>query len=448
MNSPEESETTPLELLLLRDSDALPAHTVMRTLADSSARISFSEQSISLWLALPELSATELRYIVDQAIKSVQKLVTIGEVTLRATDIDDDTLMTIALDLHHRFNAAISLPDHPKVYESMLQIAAAEGQYREWVNEDPSTRTSIAIAEDVQEWASEQSQVTVKVLEEEELETLGMRLLLAVGGASVNSPPRLVLAEYRPDGNTEAPLALVGKGVTFDTGGINVKPYASYVSMMKNDMGGAALAVALFEALVEGGYEKPLLLVVPTCENAVGEKAMRPGALVESYSGKTVRIDHTDAEGRLILADAIAYAGEVYKPYEFICFATLTTSALNSYGPFATPVHFADSSLQERIQEAGARLGEDFHFFPKRLWHSIANQDKEADLRNTARLPGNASAGAGSRNAAHFLLEFANAPLCHFDIFATTWNWSGEAPGCGYGATGAPLRSLLRTFSN
>ena len=86
--------------------------------------------------------------------------------------------------------------------------------------------------------------------------------------------------------------------------------------------------------------------------------------------------------------------------------------------------------------------------WPKRLWHTIANEDKEADLRNTARLPGNASAGAGSRNAAHFLLEFANAPLCHFDIFASTWNWSGEAPGAGFGATGAPLRTLLSAFES
>ena len=245
----------------------------------------------------------------------------------------------------------------------------------------------------------------------------------------------MVLAEYRPEGATGAPTAIVGKGITFDTGGINVKPYASFVSMMKNDMGGAALACALFESLVESGYDKPLLLVVPTCENAVGEKAMRPGALVKSYSGKTVRIDHTDAEGRLVLADAIAYAGDTYAPAEFICFATLTTSALNSYGPFATPVHFANSDFQGRIETSGSAMGEDFHFFPKRLWHSIANQDKEADLRNTARLPGNASAGAGSRNAAHFLLDFAS-----------TWNWSGEAPGAGYGATGAPLRSLIAAF--
>lgn len=399
-----------------------------------------------LQLQLPELACSEIRYVVDQAVKKVGGLVSLDSASLKGPEMDSDHLFTIAMDLHHRFSGKVSLPGNVELQQSMAISAKAEDLYRAWVNEDPSTRTSIAIAADLCQWAENVDEVEMEVLQEEELQAKGLRLLLAVGGASEESPPRLAIAHYRPEGSSDAPLAIVGKGVTFDTGGINVKPYASFVSMMKNDMGGAAIAVALFQALVESGYNKPLLLVVPTCENAVGEKAMRPGAVVESYSGKKVRIDHTDAEGRLILADALAYAGDNYSPSEFLCFATLTTSALNSYGPFATPVHFADDTRQAAIADAGEALGEDFHFFPKRVWHSIANEDKEADLRNTARLPGHASAGAGSRNAAHFLLEFAGAPLCHFDIFASTWNWSGEAPGAGYGATGAPLRSVLRAL--
>ncbi|MBL4634866.1 MAG: leucyl aminopeptidase family protein [Kofleriaceae bacterium] len=440
----------PLFLSLRRGRCDLPGGTAISALAESEASIRLEMQAVHLQIALPELSRSEQRYVVDQAIKSLHSVVKLNSVSVEGQGIDDDTLETIGLDLHHRFSGKITLPQHPEVEKAVTLTAKAEDLYRRWVNEDPSTRTSIAIASDTRKWAQSQPLVEVEVLEEAELAERGLRLLLAVGGASEESPPRLVIAHYQPElspgSSPEAPLAIVGKGVTFDTGGINVKPYASYVSMMKNDMGGAALAVALFQALVESGYDKPLLLVVPTCENAVGEKAMRPGAVVESYSGKTVRIDHTDAEGRLILADAIAYAGEKYAPREFLCFATLTTSALNSYGPFATPVHFADDDMQARVSLAGQAMGEDFHFFPKRLWHSIANEDKEADLRNTARLPGHAAAGAGSRNAAHFLLEFANAPLCHFDIFASTWNWSGEAPGTGYGATGAPLRSILRSF--
>lgn len=435
-----------LRLKLCASDAQLTGASEIKVVANARARVQLASDHVELQIALPELPRVELRYVVDQAIRAIAGLVEVGPVLLSAQGVSDETLLTVALDLHHRSKGRVDIPEHSAVQAKVACIGRAEDLYRAWVNEDPSTRTSIAIARDVSAWAAGHDEVSACVLEEGELREKGLNLLVAVGGASEVSPPRLVLAEYRPKGNTEAPLAIVGKGVTFDTGGINVKPYASFVSMMKNDMGGAALAVALFQAMVEDGHDKPLLLVVPTCENAVGERAMRPGALVKSYAGKTVRIDHTDAEGRLILADGIAYAGEKYKPHSFLCFATLTTSALNSYGPFATPVHFASTAMQGMLEEAALRMGEDFHFFPERVWHTLANNDEEADLRNTARLPGNASAGAGSRNAAHFLLPFASAPLCHFDIFASTWNWSGQAPGVGYGATGAPLRTLLAAF--
>lgn len=439
------SEVT-LSLKLCAADGELSGTTEVSVLADARGRLQLGQDTAALELALPALSRSETRYIVDQALRSLGAIVKIGDMVLTGSDVDDETLLTVALDLHHRSKGRLRLPKNEKLAERVTRIAKSEDMYRRWVNEDPSVRTSIAIANDVQNWAKDHPEVKTEVLDETTCKELGLNLLHAVGSSSDLSPPRLILAEYRPAGSTGAPLAIVGKGVTFDTGGINVKPYASFVSMMKNDMGGAALAVALFEALVEAAYDKPLLLVVPSCENAVGERAMKPGALVTSYQGKTVRIDHTDAEGRLILADGIAYAGDKYKPERFLCFATLTTSALNSYGPYATPVHFADAAFEKDLGDAGTAMGEDFHFFPQRLWHTLANADQEADLRNTARLPGNASAGAGSRNAAHFLLEFANAPLCHLDIFASTWNWSGEAPGSGYGATGAPLRSLLAAF--
>ena len=175
---------------------------------------------------------------------------------------------------------------------------------------------------------------------------------------------------------------------------------------------------------------------------------MRPGSVVKSYSGQTVRIDHTDAEGRLILADALAYATERYEPERVICFATLTTAALIAYGPYATPVHFAPPRLQATLEEAAAEMGEDLHFFPRRLWHREANRDHEADLKNTGRLPQHAVRGAGSRNAAHFLAFFTETPFVHLDIFASTWNWAGDAPGAGSGATGAPLRTLFRALSS
>ena len=398
-------------------------------------------------MRLSRHARAEQRWIVDQLLRKLGALIHYDRASVHAdAAVDEDTLMTLAVDLHSRTSGRVTLVDRPDLQARVAQIGGLEDTARAWVNEDPSTRTSLAIARDVEIWGKAHADVEVEVLDEAALTERGLRLLLAVGQGSDASPPRLVLARYRPGNSQKAPLMLLGKGITFDTGGINVKPYESFVSMMKNDMGGAALAFVLFRALVEARHPDPLLLVLPTCENAVDGRAMRPGAVIESYRGLRVRVDHTDAEGRLVMADALAYAEDHHAPSQVLSFATLTTAALIAYGPYATPVHFADAAFEARLRAASERTGEDLHFFPARIWHYEANRDREADVRNTARLPGDASRGAGSRNAAHFLAHFCHTPLCHFDIFASGWNWSGEAPGIGHGATGTPLRTLLRAF--
>ncbi len=420
-----------------------PAGAPVEALAGTTAGLTLAAEAATLQVALPERSLAERRWIVERLIRNVGKLAPAGRAELHAGDgVDDDTVLAFALDLRRRF-ADVAVRGRDQVAAEAARVGALESGFRAWVDEDPATRTSLAIARDVTAWAGARDDVHTEVLTEDELAERGLRLLLAVGQGSPSSPSRLVIARYTPGGRSDAPLMLLGKGVTFDSGGINVKPYEGFVSMMKNDMAGAALAFHLFKGLVEAGHDQPLLLVLPTCENAVNAKSMRPGALIKSYRGHMVRVDHTDAEGRLILADALAYATDTYAPSRVLCFATLTTAALIAYGPYATPVHFADAELEARLRAASERTGEDLHFFPRREWHFEANRDEEADVRNTARLPGNASRGAGSRNAGHFLLHFTDRPLVHFDIFASTWNWAGDAPGGCYGATGAPLRPLL-----
>ncbi|WP_428269295.1 M17 family metallopeptidase [Haliangium sp.] len=452
-----------LELHLVPAGTALPEGYPVRAPGGAEARAVLSRAGAVAHVALPARDRADLRWIVDQVVRALAAPAGIDDVRLFGPGMDPDTLATIALDLHQRTGGQVEVKT-AEVAARVARVGPYEDGFRAWVNEDPSLRTSRAMARDVSAWAADQPRVTVEVLDEAALADAGLRLLLAVGGAGRSSPPRLILARYRPPGSDarapaqahahdqvpdhdhDRPLLLLGKGITFDTGGINVKPYEAFVSMMKSDMAGAALAFTLFRALVEAGSALPLALALPACDNGLGSRAMKPGAVVESYAGTRVRIDHTDAEGRLILADALAYAGDRLRPRKVLCFATLTTAALVSYGPYATPVHFADPALVARLSAASALTGEDLHFFPERLWHLEANRDREVDLRNTARLPGDAVRGAGSRNAAHFLRHFAPAPLCHFDIFGSTWNWAGDAPGAGYGATGAPLRTLLRGF--
>ncbi len=396
----------------------------------------------------------ELRWQVDQVVRRVRRLYDLrGAVPQLVAETAPRAFKdAVALDLRRAFvngreprsAAGLGLGAETE------RFAASEDLFRRWVNEDPSVRTSLAICEDVRQLAELDlggGTLEIEIIEEARLSELGLNLLLAVGQASDASPPRLALARWTPSAlvaqESRRPLMLLGKGITFDTGGINVKPYESFVSHMRNDMAGAALAFAAFRHLVMGGYPRPLVLAIPTCENAVGERAMRPGTVVKSHRGQRVKIDHTDAEGRLVLADALSYAEERFAPELTFCFATLTTAALQAYGPYATPVHFATQPVEAALKGASERTGEDLHFFPSRAWHYEANRDDEADLKNTGRLPGYMPHAAGSRNAAHFLLHFARAALVHADIFASTWNWGGDYPGTGYGATGAPLRSFI-----
>ncbi len=409
-----------------------------------AGRLRLSEETVELDLAVPDLSRAEIRWGLDKGIRKARGMFSTGRMDIGASaGVSDDTLLTVALDQHHATRGKVTVTGNEPVAEQLKILGAAEDGYRAWVNEDATTRTSIAIAHDVVELAAAHDDVEATILDYDELQEKGLNLLCAVGGASTLSPPRLCIARYTPGGSSANTLMLLGKGITFDSGGINVKPYASHVSQMKNDMAGSALAFWLFKTLVEQGYSRPLMVVLPTCENPIGENAMRPGSVFRSYRGLRVRVDHTDAEGRLALADGLAYATDTWRPAEVFSFATLTTAALIAYGPYATPVHFATDAFRRRLADASRKTGEDMHFFEERLWHFEANRDREADLKNTARLPGSASRGAGSRNAAHFLKHFTKTPLTHFDIFGCTWNWAGDAPGSGYGATGAPMRTLL-----
>ncbi len=440
--------TATLDLTLHPAGATLPTDaTPVECVEGCAATMRLSGGTAIVHTALYDGALTEQRWALWHLVKRLRGVLGTKSVLLRrAAGVDDACLTSIGLDLHNALKGACELPDEPEVTAAIAPVAAAEDRYRAWIDEDPAQRTSLQIASDVASFAEHTAHVHAEILDESALQAASCNLLLAVGGASRASPPRLVTATWDPPGATGDPLMILGKGITFDTGGINTKPYASFVSMMKNDMGGAALAWALFRALVEANHPGRLVVVLPTCENAVGEEAMRPGALVTGHRGISVRIDHTDAEGRLVLADALSWGSQRFSPHKILCFATLTTAALNSYGPYATPVHFCDADLQTRLAAASALTGEDLHFFPSRVWHHEANRDQEAELRNTARLPSNAVGAAGSRNAAHFLRYFTDIPLVHADIFASTWNWAGDAPGAGYGATGAPLRTWLRAI--
>jgi leucyl aminopeptidase len=215
---------------------------------------------------------------------------------------------------------------------------------------------------------------------------------------------------------------------------------------MKNDMGGAGLMAQLFMGLVRSGYSKPIILAIPSCENAIDAMSMKPGVIIKSRSGKSVIIEHTDAEGRLILADTMSYICDNFAPLHMYTAATLTTASLRQFTNFFTPVHFASSDFKKTLIESSANYGEAFTFWDEFLPFLSGNKSNAADLTNMGRMPSHASMGGGSNVAAHFLKEFAKVPYTHLDIFNTIWNWSGDYPGAHYGCTGSVFNSLWATL--
>jgi leucyl aminopeptidase len=318
-------------------------------------------------------------------------------------------------------------------------------EYRRWVNENPDSLTSLEIGERLRAFAA-QNDCTFTTMDEGTLLKEKMNLLLAVGQGAKASPSRLhiLTKNLRPG---VAPLALVGKGITFDTGGINLKPHESFVNCMKNDMGGAGLMSQLFMALIRSGYNKPIVLAIPACENAIDALAMKPGAIINSRKGKSVIIEHTDAEGRLILADTMSYIWDNFKPAHMYTAATLTTASLRQFSNFYTPVHFSSVEFKAALERSASTYGEAYTFWDAFLPFLSGNKINAADLTNMGRMPSHSSMGGGSNVAAHFLKEFAEGPYTHIDIFNSVWNWSGDYPGAHYGATGAVFNSLWSAFA-
>jgi leucyl aminopeptidase len=267
------------------------------------------------------------------------------------------------------------------------------------------------------------------------LEALGMRLLLGVGRGSAE-PPHLIVLRYEPEDSRGLPtLGLVGKGITFDTGGISIKPSAS-MDRMKYDMAGAAAVLAAMQAVAELGAPVRVVGVVPAAENMPGGRAIRPGDVIRSASGKTVEIADTDAEGRLVLADALWYAREHAGATHLVDVATLTGAIVIALGRFASGLFSADARWASLIREVSEDAGD--RVWPLPVHDDYAEQLKSdiADLVNIGGRP------AGSVTAAVFLKAFAGAvPWAHLDIAGTAWLEEGSA-WMPKGPTGVMTRTL------
>jgi len=272
------------------------------------------------------------------------------------------------------------------------------------------------------------------VFDEARMKKEGMHAILAVSRGS-EEEARLIVLEHRGGAEGEAPLVLVGKGLTFDAGGISIKP-APGMEDMKFDMSGGAAVIAAMQAVAALGVKANVVGIVPSSENLPSGTAVKPGDIIQTLGGKTVEVINTDAEGRLILADALAWGARM-KPAAMVDCATLTGAVVISLGRHAAAVMGNDETLVEELRAAGARSGE--RCWPLPLWPEYAKQlDSEyADLMNVGGREG------GSITAAAFLKEFVgDTKWAHLDVAGTAYG-DGKLPYQRKGGYGFPMRLLV-----
>jgi leucyl aminopeptidase len=312
-------------------------------------------------------------------------------------------------------------------------VARAERLARDLGNLPPNVATPAYLAETAERIARERG-MRATVLGRRELEEEGMRALLAVAAGS-DQEPRLIVLEHRGGAEGEKPLVIVGKGVTFDAGGISIKPAAN-MEEMKFDMSGAGATLAAMQAIAELGLPANVVGIVPATENLLSGSAMRPGDILRTHLGKTVEVVNTDAEGRLILADALSYARR-FDPAAVVDAATLTGSCVMALGHVAAGLYSGDDALAAELSAAGERTGSRVWRLPMFDEYRDQIRSEYADIKNSGGKP------AGSITAAWFLREFAAGfPWAHLDVAGTAYG-EGKLPYQTRGSTGIPTRLFV-----
>lgn len=377
-------------------------------------------------------------YLACNTYDLIDPILAVKLVTLAAAHAEyryEDTKAFKKANKHHLKIMEVAIEENQN--EALLQATAmASGilTARHLGNNPPNVCNPKYIAKYATQIADGNKKCEINVLNHKQMEKMGMGALLAVGQGSHNKP-KLVVLKYNGADQNQAPIALVGKGITFDTGGISLKPGPN-MDEMKYDMCGAATVIGAFVAAVELQLPINLLTFVPAVENMPDGKSYRPGDVITSYSGKTIEVLNTDAEGRMILCDTLTYAQE-YKPSVLLDFATLTGACVVALGHQASAVMTKTDGLYDDLKTAGLQTHDRVWELP--LWDEYQKQldTTFADMQNIGGFP------AGTITAGCFLSRFTEGQKwAHVDIAGTAWN-SKKA-----GATGRPVAMLVQYLIN
>ena len=366
----------------------------------------------------------------DQALRHA--VLALDEASYRFLDFKSDKTSGLPSVQHAAFLASA---DDENTLEQALQQAQAIASGIELTKNLANTPGNICtpgyLAETAQQLAAQSSLLNVEILEREAMQQLGMGSLLSVAQGS-DQPPKFIILNYRQGADDAAPVVLVGKGVTFDSGGISLKP-GEKMDEMKYDMGGAAAVLGIFKAVAAMRLPINLVGLIPSVENMPSGGALKPGDIVTSMSGQTIEVLNTDAEGRLILCDALTYA-ERFTPAAVIDMATLTGAVIIALARAPSGLLGNSAELLQSILQAGETSGDRAWELP--LWDDYQDLLKSnfADMANIGGREG------GTITAAAFLSRFTKAyPWAHLDIAGTAWN-SGDKKG----ATGRPVPLVMQ----
>ena len=333
-----------------------------------------------------------------------------------------------------------SSPELERAAERGILTAESQNYARMLIEEPGNALPPRVLAERARAMAAEVG-LECEVLDQDRLKQLGMGALLGVAQGS-NEPPVLITLRYRPQagGASKDHLALIGKGVTFDTGGISIKP-SENMEKMKYDMAGAGAVLGAMRALAVLKPPIPVTAFIPAVENMPGSRAQRPGDIVTSLSGKTIEVLNTDAEGRLILADALEYARRQGSTH-MVDAATLTGAIVIALGHVHTGAFSSDDAMLRRVLDAARAAGE-------MMWHMPLDEDYKEYLKsNVADLPNIGGRAGGSITAAYFLKEFAgDTPWVHLDIAGTAWLEENK-PYMPKGPSGVCVRTFVNLAMN
>ena len=396
-------------------------------IADASKRLRDLEiESFSIFLSSFSSKFSEEEAVEKIALSSLMGLYRFTEYKTK----DKDKIRYV--------NKITIITDSPKNFEKRIEYASiaadAVSKTRDLINMPPNVATPEFVANYAKKLAKPNLKCTI--FDEKQIEKMKMGCFMAVAKGSVNKP-RLVIMEYCGAGKSKKPIAIVGKGITFDSGGLNLKPYP-YILNMKDDKGGAVAAIHVIEACTKLKLPLNLVVVAPLAENMIDAGSYRPDDVLKAYNGMTVEIKNTDAEGRLVLADALAYTADNFKPKAIIDIATLTGASLVVLGYIGTPFICTDEDMRKKINNASAKSLEKLWELP--LWEEYEESLKSdvADIKHIGD-----EGEAGVITAAMFLKNFVNdVPWVHIDIGTTVWSKVDKGI-LTKGATGATVRLMM-----